>query len=389
MSASRPNLRRRPARSRVLVAVASVVMALVLVGAGVADRVANGGSGTPGPAATASGSSDGGRPPPSGGAGGGAHRARVPTARADRASRAATTTTTTPPTAPVAGPGRPSLGIYTGGGNVAGAEQLAAGLPLPYALDYLPGNSWQSIADPAWTLARWQGSHFSMIWGVPMLPATGGTLADGAAGDYDPAFYALGQQLVAAGQADAILMIGYDPTETANPWAVTTAGEAGQYVEYWRQIVTALRSVPGAAFRFEWDVAAGPAVVSPAALYPGNAYVDIVATDAFDIPSPAAAGSGWSAQAAIPDGPDWLASFAARHGKELMIAKWGLVPKAAGGQGDDAAFVGRFLTWCAEHQVVAAVLWDDGTWALTGGGFPAADAAFATLEQSGGHPAGP
>lgn len=370
-----PAGRRHPSRSRTAIAVLAGLLALVLVAAAVADREANGGGGPGTPARQL----DANRPArgPAGVPGGGARAA------------AGTTTTTTPPTpASAAGPGNPSLGIYAGGGNVAVAEQVAAALPFPYALDYLPGDSWQTIADPSWTLARWAGTSFSMIWGVPMLPSTGGTLAAGAAGDYDETFYELGQRLVAAGQGHAILMIGYDPTVTANPWAVASLSSARQYVEYWRQIATALRSVPGAAFRLEWDVAAGPAAVPPSTLYPGDAYVDIVATDAFDIPAPTAVADSWSAQAAITDGPNWLARFAAQHGKELMIAKWGLVPRADGGRGDDVGFVGQFLTWCARHQVVAAVLWDDGDWGLTGGHFPAADAAFTRLEQSGGQPAG-
>ncbi|MHB1584153.1 MAG: glycoside hydrolase family 26 protein, partial [Acidimicrobiales bacterium] len=343
--------------------------------AAVAEREANGG----GPGTTAR-QLDTSRPSPSPAGG--------PRATASTTTTTTTTTSRPAPEAAVAGPGDPSLGIYVGGGNVAAAEQEAAAFPFPYALDYLPGDSWQTIADPSWTLARWAGTSFSMIWGVPMLPSTGGTLAAGAAGDYDQTFYDLGQRLVAAGQGHAILMIGYDPTAPTNPWAVGSLSTARQYVEYWRQIATALRSVPGGAFRLEWDVAAGPAAVPPTALYPGDAYVDIVATDAFDIPAPTAVTDTWSAQAAIADGPNWLARFAARHRKELMIAKWGLVPTADGGRGDDAGFVGQFLTWCARHQVAVAVVWDDGAWGLTGGGFPAAEAAFARLEQSGGHPAG-
>jgi hypothetical protein len=374
VSARWPEGGRRPSLSRTAVAVLTAVLALVLVAAAVAEREANGG----GPGTTAR-QLDANRP----------SQTPSPSAAGGRRATASTTTTTTRPApAAVAGPGNPSLGIYVGGGNVAAAEQEAAALPFPYALDYLPGDSWQTIADPSWTLARWAGSSFSMIWGVPMLPSTGGTLAAGAAGDYDQTFYDLGQRLVAAGQGHSILMIGYDPTATANPWAVASVFAARQYVEYWRQIATALRSVPGGAFRLEWDVAAGPAAVPLTALYPGDAYVDIVATDAFDIPAPTAVADTWSAQAAIADGPNWLARFAARHRKELMIAKWGLVPTAAGGRGDDAGFVGQFLTWCAAHQVVVAVLWDDGAWGLTGGGFPAAEAAFARLEQSDGHRAG-
>jgi hypothetical protein len=371
VSARWPHAYHRRAPSRTTVAVMAALFALVLVAAAITDREAGGGASLGNPSRS---------PAPTGG---------TPT------TTTTTTTTPTTTTAAAGGPGRPPLGIYVGAGNAAAAEQLATGLPLPYALDYLPGDSWQTIADPSWILARWVGTNFSMIWGVPMLPgsgavpAAGATLAGGAAGEYDPTFYALGQRLVAAGQANAILMIGYDPTVATNPWVVTTAAQAHRYVEYWRQIVTALRSVPGAQFRFEWDVAAGPAAVAPAALYPGDAYVDIVATDAFDISTPGTTrGGGWPAQAAVPDGADWLASFAARHGKELMIAKWGLVPKVDGGRGDDVAFVDQFLAWCADHQVAAAVLWDDGAWGLTDGGFPSADAAFAALEQTGGQAGG-
>ena len=92
--------------------------------------------------------------------------------------------TTTPTTKPV-GQTVP-LGVYAGPGAPVAATAFSAdaGAPVPYAFDYIDGSTWQSISDPMWFVQRWSGSNFRMIWGVPMLPATGATLAAGSSGAF-------------------------------------------------------------------------------------------------------------------------------------------------------------------------------------------------------------
>jgi hypothetical protein len=296
--------------------------------------------------------------------------------------KASTPKTTTPTTKPV-GQTVP-LGVYAGPGSPVAATAFSAdaGAPVTYAFDYLDGSSWQTIADPIWFVQRWSGSGFRMIWGVPMLPTTGATLAAGATGQYDAYFSQLAYTLVANGQADSVIMLGWDPEGSTLPWAVSTAAEAADYVAYWRQIVTTMRSVSGEQFQFAWDTAPGSAPTLIPALYPGNAYVDIVATDAFDVGA-TAVDSGWDALAEAPYGPDWFATFAAEHKKPFMIAKWGLAPTTQSGGGDNPTFVSQFLRWADREHLFAAVTWDYGSWAVTGGDFPKSAAMLHSVAEAG------
>lgn len=274
----------------------------------------------------------------------------------------------------------PPLGVYTGPCDVGDAEAAAQQLGgrIPYALDFLQRTSWAALTSPTWLAQCWRGSPFHMVIGVPMLPTGGGTLAQGAAGAFDAEFALLARRLVADGLANAILMVGYQPDDSNTPWYVGSAVAAEEYVRFWDAIRSTMAAVPGADFLFEWDSGdAGTSPESPAAMYPGNRAVDIVATDAFDFVAddPATAGH-WSTVLAERYGPAWMASFAAAHHKPMAIAMWGEVPAAQGGAGDSARYVSQMLHWAAEQHVAMCMLWDYQAMALTGGSFPLADAAL-------------
>ena len=279
------------------------------------------------------------------------------------------------------------LGVYGGPGGVSTVRAFAAatGTTASYALDYFDDSSWQTVADPVWALTQWSRSGDRMIWGVPMLPASGASLAQGAAGQYDDQFVSLARTLVTSGQGSSTLMLGFDPDQQSNPWSVSTAADAVAYVAYWQHIVTAMRQVPGAAFSFEWNVA-GTGPISPAALYPGDAFVDAVATGVTDsVTVPLAATARWAAIAGAPSGPEWFATFAGAHHKLLSIVSFTLVPATTpGGGGDDPLFVQQFLAWAAQHQVATVVVWDFGSSAPVGGGFPGTLAALAQPGGAGG-----
>lgn len=290
------------------------------------------------------------------------------------------------------------LGVYAGPG--ARAASIAVDRQLDgrvrYALDFLAETSWATITQPAWLAAAWRGSSFRMILGVPMLPASGATLAEGAAGAFDGEYALLARRLVADGFGTAVLMIGWQPDDKGYPWYVASVATAGDYVRYWDRIRTTMAAVPGAHFTYEWDAGDGAtSPVSPAAMYPGNAAVDVVATDAFDhLDTPAPDATRWQALLGQRDGPAWTAAFAAAHGKPLAIAMWGEMPVRVGGGGDDPAFVRALLSWASATGVRMCVLWDYGSWTLTGGAFPAAEAALVGIVDappapapSGGGPA--
>ena len=141
----------------------------------------------------------------------------------------------------------------------------------------------------AWLLDGWRGSGCTLVLGVPIVPTEAGrpvaSLAAGAAGDYDADFAALARTLVAGGQSDAVLRLGWEFNGNWYPWRVTDARGAADFAAYWRAIVTTMRAVPGAAFRFVWDPDSAGSYAhaySPAQAYPGSAYVDDIGIDLYD-----------------------------------------------------------------------------------------------------------
>ena len=270
----------------------------------------------------------------------------------------------------------PALGVYVGpaASSAAGAVSQQLGGKVTYVLDYLSDDSWTTITEPTWLADAWSGSPFHLELGVPMLPKTSQTgLAQGATGEYDTNFGLLAQRLVAGGLGDATLMVGWQPADPDRPWYVASAAEAVDYVTYWDDIESTMSAVTGAHFTFLWDVG-DPGYkppVSATAMYPGNAAVGIVATDAFDTaPSTLAATAQWPHVLAEPNGPGWLATFAASHHKPMAIAMWGESPTSDGGDGDVPQYVTGLVHWASGAGVQLMVAWDFGSAALTDGSFP-------------------
>ncbi len=77
-----------------------------------------------------------------------------------------------------------------------------------------------------------------------------------AAGEYNSKFYDLGKLLVNDGLSHTIIDLGREMTGTWYEWSEHRAppSEPDAYILAWRQIVTAMRSVPGQHFKFLWTV---------------------------------------------------------------------------------------------------------------------------------------
>jgi hypothetical protein len=251
------------------------------------------------------------------------------------------------------------------------------GHPFTYGSDSFSMTSWTGIDDDQWVINQWKGSGFQMIWTVPMLPNTGGvSLAAGATGAYNAYFAALADNLVAAGMGDSVLRIGWEFNQSTYPWYA--AGQPTNFVNYWRQIVTTMRSVQGANFSFEWNPSRGDngpkdaAMGSFAAYYPGDSYVDIVGMDVYDGSWDTYPGSAAEFQTILTQtwGLDWLASFGSAHNKPLAIPEMGLGSGPSAPQsgpivgngpvsgGDDGGFVTDMLNWITQNNVVNATYWD-------------------------------
>jgi hypothetical protein len=274
-----------------------------------------------------------------------------------------------------------SLGVYAGPGNPEGVRRFGQSLGCrpAYAMDFLGAQSWSAIENPSWFLARWRGSGYSMVWGVPILPDNSdASLAEGATGAYNSYFVTLATAFVAGGQGSSTIRLGWEFNGNWFAWAA--AGHQASFISYWRQIVSAMRSVPGAHFRFDWNPTLGDLGVGNLAdYYPGNEYVDYIGADVYDqawasYPGAAAEFRTLKTQ---QYGLNWLATFAAQQSKPIVLPEWGLgsgpgnggAPIAVEGRevagGDDPTFVSDMSDWITHHNVYEATFYDVGQSAVS------------------------
>ena len=107
---------------------------------------------------------------------------------------------------------------------------------------------------------------------MPLIPSDGSSTLDAAAaGSYDSKWVTVAQKLIAGGDANATIRLGWEFSGDWFAWSGVknpTAWAAG-----WRHAVTAMRSVAGAHFTFDWD----PALLQqdPTLEWPGDSYVDL------------------------------------------------------------------------------------------------------------------
>ena len=288
--------------------------------------------------------------------------------------------------------GSSPLGVYVGYQSPGGVSSFgrAVGQQPTFAMDFLDGDSWSALVNtaPAY-MSAWKGSGYTMIWGLPMLPNSGSTLAQGASGAYNSYFLQLAQEMVAGGQGSSIVRPGWEFNGGWFSWAAN--GQASAFVTFWQQIVNTMRSVPGQNFTFEWNPTAGDTGVGDLAqYYPGNAYVDQIGLDLYDqhwgtYPGIAAQ---WNTDLTEPYGLNWLASFAAAQGKQITLPEWGLDPSPSSnnggvvsgngevGGGDDPTFINDVAQWITQNQVYEATYWQYNSSLLSSRSNPNSFAAF-------------
>jgi hypothetical protein len=340
---------------------------------------------------------------------------------------------TAPVSSPAAAPSAPladaaGIGFYDGksspGGIETAAKWLGSTSDVKYAQDFIDATDWSHISNP-WQLSQWKGSPLTMVWGVPMLPcgapatqcATNvsdyNLVANGGADGY---FKTLAQNLIASGFGSSYIRLGWEFNADWMGWGICNqqgsglSSWAGDFVPAFRNIVTSMRSVSGAKFKFIWNpIDSSNASCSGASLekfYPGDQYVDDMASDVYDgIGSSTSSDTarwtdmregvnagGWTA--VTPDavggqkfagyGLDWLAAFGQAHSKTVGLPEWGLCASSlnAGG-GDDTYFMTQMTQWIKKDATGPAIFWNYGGGTLpldipgyTSGGVPNATAIF-------------
>ncbi|MDB5817310.1 MAG: glycosidase [Rhizobacter sp.] len=280
------------------------------------------------------------------------------------------------------------LGVYLGA-ECKGAALMAGyttwlGRKPDRALEFLSNETWLLMENASSrSPACWASTGLPMTFSVSMLPADGvSTLVAGARGDYDAHFKTIAANFVAAGQANAVVRLGWEFNFGWYPWAASPNPTA--WVAYWRRIVTAMRSVPGQSFRFDWTPAIGQGDIAAELVYPGDAYVDIVGLDVYNqtwmVPVPTAADL-WTSFQTQAYGLNWHRDFALAHGKAMSYPEWGTGTRPDGhGLGDDPVFIANMAAWIAANNVTYHDYWDyeapDYNAKLSTGNYPQAAAAF-------------
>lgn len=293
-----------------------------------------------------------------------------------------------------------ALGVHHGSARPEQVDEFGAwlGRDVVVAMDYMPSETWDNIQGEAWFLDPWVAwlkvdPNRRLMMTVPALPGpadlsgpTAGinpgpvSLAAGATGAYNSHFVALAQKLVTHGIDHQVeLRIGQ---EFNGPWSTWDAvGKEALFASYWRQFVGAMRAVPSFDAKFVWN----PNLTNPYdidAAYPGDAYVDQIGVDTFDIsssadtypiPPGASADDTATRRAAAWDtilnnamGLKFYSTFARAHGKPMTIPEWGVLNRADGhGGGDNPYYIERMHEFITDpqnnvtsHVYVDATKWD-------------------------------
>ena len=298
-----------------------------------------------------------------------------------------------------------AMGAYTGAGNASGVTSFASATDsnVSIASDYLDGSDGWSSMDSyqSWLYAPWKGAGYQMVLGVPIIPTSGGTavgtLAAGAAGNYNSYFVTLAQTLVSAGFGDAILRPGWEFNVPGYTWSVSNPTDAANYAAFYQNIVNSMRTVAGQAFKFVWDGPMGSSGGSWTALqaWPGTSYVDYIGNDTYDQTWNSSCGLAFNntstttqaqcvwANSTLPN-LNTVESFAQSVGKPVVFPEWGLSIRPDGhGLGDDPVYIDDMGAWMANaaNDVAWASYFDydqGGGYAseITDGKFPSSLVAY-------------
>lgn len=264
-------------------------------------------------------------------------------------------------------------GVYVGPGKTAAlnAFQSWLGRSQLDATDYVDPSEnalWNHHALAYWGDWKRAGNDRQFVLGLPLLPK-GGNFTDGLAGRYDSQFQGVADLMVKNGLGDSVVRLGYEGNnKTIGSWQGTD--DPAAYRAMFRRVVTLMRARTGARFHFDYNMAVGPSgkATSFESLYPGDAYVDLVGLNIYDVwwqHPDATPSERWQHTLTAPMGVNDFKAFAAAHHKPVSYPEWGLYRKGdifAGG-GDSPYFIDKMadLVRDSAFQAYFDLDWGGGT----------------------------
>lgn len=281
----------------------------------------------------------------------------------------------------------PELGVYRydapqGGANIE-AYSKWLGKPVTLATAFEGRATWDDIDGAAWQLEYWgpwtraqPGRNISLA--VPLLPSSGGvSLSSCAAGQYDVYWRNLANNLTYSGLHWAYLRLGWEMDGAWFAWnAPPGSGKEAAFAGCFRRVVQVMRQAqPANQWKFVLNTAAGWQNKSYLeAVWPGDAYVDVVAIDLYDqswapntypYPSPCDSAcrltrqqNAWNDYA-----PKLYAmrDFAIARGKKIALPEWGVGTRPDGhGGGENPEFLRKMYNFIHDpaNNVAFHSYWD-------------------------------
>jgi beta-mannanase len=153
-----------------------------------------------------------------------------------------------------------------------------------------------------------------------------------ASGDFNSYASELGSELVGAGLENSVIRLGPEMNGTwEDDFVGTTIQEQSLWVTCFQNEATALRQVSGQHFLIDWNPNACVENLPYSNFYPGNAYVDIMGLDLFDVgcltPRTPLTFTQLERE---PAGLLHFEDFAAARGKPMSFPEWGLMLDPSG-----------------------------------------------------------
>lgn len=217
------------------------------------------------------------------------------------------------------------------------------------AVDFYAEHSWSSLREFAWLPSYWarRNPKRKLVWSLP-LTFEHTPLREVASGAHDADFEAAAAA-IAGSQPDAILRIGWEMNGDWMVWAAK--GVEQDYIAAYRRVAAIFRAA-SPSFSFDWCANVGLQNSPADRAYPGDDVVDTIGLDIYDVPVPPDVERRWRDDIASgPFGLAWLEAFAARHGKKMSVAEWGVGLHDAP---DNPYFVERMSDWLAAHAASIA-----------------------------------
>lgn len=263
----------------------------------------------------------------------------------------------------------PKVGVYLGDESALEPWESWFGRSVDYYSFNVPTSGWDKYVVDNMPFERPIepiASERDIAVTMKMFPPSETTLDAVAAGDHTERHRELAQSLIDHGMSDATVRIGHEMNGRWSPDGAVDRPDV--FVRAWRQVVSAMDAVDGAAFDYVWAPHIGRIHMDPTDAYPGDGWVDQIGLTMYDKSQqyyPSDCGDScvrklrqenWDRFVNQEFGLSYWAEFARDHEKSLAFPEYGIASRNWNdvGGGDNPMFFERFADWIGMNDDVVA-----------------------------------